>query len=170
MAKWLPTRGDTSVGRDKFNSAEDYYAEIRRGFREKADHNKNESQRTFVGIIVATLLSPLFVTLGDGFWAGKAVPAALSVAAACATAWLQLRKPQRLWAIYRRAQRELEREKTAYDFKLDDYGSSADPDKLLAARVSAIAFKAHQLWEGLVPDPDALTELDPAIPSKTREE
>jgi hypothetical protein len=95
---------------------------------------------------------------------GKLLPAVLSVFAAGATAWLQLRKPQRLWAIYRRAQRELEREKAAYDFGLDPYTETTCRDKTLASRVSEIAFRVHEQWEGLVPEPDALTIHSPSFP------
>jgi len=91
-----------------FETAESYYSEIRKGFREKANHNKLESNTIFFGIICFTLAAPLFVTMGEGGFFGKAVPAVLSVLAAGATSWLQIRKPQRLWSIYRRAQRELD--------------------------------------------------------------
>ncbi|SRR5258708_1961456 len=100
------------------NNPVDYYSDIRNGLREKADHNKRESQISFYAVICFTLAAPLFVTMGEGWLWGKLVPATLSVIAAGATAWLQLRKPQRLWAIYRRAQRELEREKPHTIFNL----------------------------------------------------
>jgi len=156
-------RTDKTVTTDTFSSATEYYSSIRQGLREKADHNKLESQAAFYAIICFTLASPLFVTLGSGIFFGKIVPAALSVFAAAATAWLQLRKPQRLWAIYRRAQRELEREKVAHDFMLGDYEAVADRDKLLAERVSAIAFGVHEQWEGLVPEPEAFISMTPAL-------
>jgi SMODS and SLOG-associating 2TM effector domain 1 len=157
-------RGDTSIGKDAFGSATEYYSEVRNGLREKADHNKHESQLSFYVVICFTLLSPLFVTLGEGWFWGKLVPAGLSVFAAAATSWLQLRKPRRLWAIYRRAQRELERQKVAYDFGLREYSDIKDRDKLLAAKVSEIAFQVHEQWEGLVPEPDALLAKTPSVP------
>ena len=153
-------RIDTSVPEDSFTTPVEYYSSVRRGLRQKANHNKVESQLAFAMIIIATLLIPLFITLGEGAFWGKFVPASLSVLAAGFTSWLQLRKPQRLWAIYRRAQRELEREKAAYDFKLDAYAEIEDSDKLLAQRVSEIAFQVHEKWEGLVPEPDALSNTN----------
>lgn len=157
-------RKDRSIQDDAFKSATDYYSSVRAGLREKADHNKHESQIAFYAVICFTLSAPLFVTLGDGWLWGKLVPASLSVSAAAATSWLQLRKPQRLWAIYRRAQRELEREKINYDFKLHDFKVTDTPDGLLASKVSDIAFRVHEQWEGLVPEPDALLAKTPSTP------
>jgi hypothetical protein len=148
-------RNDATVTKDKFEAPVDYHSDIRRGLREKANHNKRESEIGFFLIICFTLAAPLFVTMGEGWFWGKLLPAVLSVFAAGATAWLQFRKPQRLWAIYRRAQRELEREKAAYDFGLDPYTETTCRDKTLASRVSEIAFRVHEQWEGLVPEPDA---------------
>jgi hypothetical protein len=156
-------RRDRSVPQDAYKTATEYYSSIRKGLRDKADHNKTESQLTLYAIILFTLASPLFVTLGDGWLLGKLVPAVLSVLAAASTSWAQLRKPQRLWAIYRRAQRELEREKIAYDFGLGVFGDAADRDTLLASKVSEIAFSVHEQWEGLVPEPDALVTNTPSV-------
>jgi hypothetical protein len=156
-------RNYSTVGKDKFETAVAYYSEVRKGLREKANHNKQESQIGFFSIICFTLTAPLFVTMGEGWFWGKLLPAILSVLAGGATAWLQLRKPQRLWAIYRRAQRELEREKAAYDFGLNPYGEATGRDKMLAAKVSEIAFRVHEQWEGLVPEPDTLTVKTPSI-------
>ena len=158
-------RKDRSVPDDSFDSVLDFYSAVRRGLREKADHNKLESQAAFFGAISFTLAAPLFVTLGDGWLWGKVVPAVLSVLSAAATAWLQLRKPQRLWAIYRRGQRELEREKASYDFALDQYAVEDHRDKLLAQRIKEVAFHVHEQWEGLVPEPDALLANTPSLPN-----
>jgi SMODS and SLOG-associating 2TM effector domain 1 len=157
-------RNDVSVEGDSFETAAAYYSELRKGFREKANHNKHESNIVFFGIICFTLAAPLFVTMGEGWLCGKAIPATLSVLAAGATSWLQIRKPQRLWSIYRRAQRELEREKAAYDFHFGDYENEAVREKTLAKRVSEIAFRVHEQWEGLVPEPDALVSQTPSNP------
>jgi hypothetical protein len=124
--------------------------------REKANHNKFESQACFTAIILCTLLAPLFVTLGDGVFLAKVVPSLLSVAAGGLTSWLQLRKPQRLWVLYRRAQRELEEQKANYDFKDGDFSDAGEPDKLLARKVTHVARWVHDSWEGLVPEPEML--------------
>lgn len=163
-------RDDNSVNQDTYTSAINYYSEIRKGMREKANHNKCEAQYIFYSIICFTLLAPIFVTLGEGWLFGKLVPATLSVCAAAASAWLQLRKPQRLWAIYRRAQRELEREKASYDFNLNQYHDAADKDRILAERVSEIAFGVHEQWEGLVPEPENLVSLTASVTPKQSDE
>ena len=157
-------RNDKSISNNPYKSASDYYLDVRNGLKEKADHNKHESQIAFYVVICFTLAAPLFVTLGEGWLWGKLIPASLSVLAAAATAWLQLRKPQRLWAIYRRAQRELEREKVSFDFGLNDYADEPGREKLLEKKVAGIAFHVHEQWEGLVPEPDALLAKTPSLP------
>ena len=163
-------RDDVSLNQDAFTSATEYYSEVRKGMREKANHNKFEAQYIFYAIICFTLSAPLFVTLGEGWFFGKLTPAALSVFAAGASAWLQLRKPQRLWAIYRRAQRELEREKVSYDFGLRQYQEGGNKEGILAKRVSEIAFGVHEQWEGLVPESDSLDSMTPSVTPNQIEE
>ncbi len=150
-------RKDVTVPEDRFDSALDYYRSIRKGMREKANHNKMEAQGCFCTIILCTLLAPLFVTLGDGVLLAKVVPSLLSVTAGGLTSWLQLRKPQRLWVLYRRAQRELEEQKASYDFKDGDFATAVEPDQLLARKVTHVARWVHDSWEGLVPEPEMLT-------------
>lgn len=149
-------RKDVTIPEDKFDSAIAYYASVRKGMREKANHNKNEAQICFSTIIGCTLLAPLFVTLGDGLILSKIVPSVLSVTAGGLTSWLQLRKPQRLWVLYRRAQRELEEQKANFDFKDGDFADTAEGDRLLARKVTHIARWVHDSWEGLVPEPEML--------------
>lgn len=160
-------RKDTTVREDAFGTAQSYYSVIREGMREKANHNKLEAQGCFAIIIGCTLFAPIFVSLGDGVVAGKIIPSVLSVIAAGLTSWLQLRKPQRLWALYRRAQRDLEQLKADYDFDDGEFEGAPQKDKLLARRVTAIARRVHDEWEGLVPDPDMLVSSKPAkIPER----
>jgi hypothetical protein len=149
-------RKDLTVPQDRHETAEGYYASVRAGLRDKANHNKLEAQGCFAAIIVCTLLAPLFVTLGEGFIWAKVVPSVLSVTAAALTTWLQLRKPQRLWALYRRAQRELEQAKANYDFNDAEFDGDVDKEKLLARKVTAVAKAVHDEWEGLIPEPEAL--------------
>ncbi|MET3649842.1 DUF4231 domain-containing protein [Phyllobacterium ifriqiyense] len=149
-------RKDKTVSKDKYPTVEDFYSDVRSGFREKSNSNKLESQLAFACIICFTLATPLFVTLATDWHFAKLTPAVLSVLAAVATSWLQLRKPQRLWSLYRRAQRLLEKEKADYDYRLNDYEDCAEPEKLLAKKISEVAFWAHEQWEALVPEPDAL--------------
>ncbi|TXM66566.1 DUF4231 domain-containing protein [Methylobacterium sp. WL69] len=149
-------RKDVTIPEDKFDSVLDYYKSMRKGMREKANQNKLESQLSFTTIIACTLLAPLLVTLGDGIFLSKVVPSLLSVTAGGLTSWLQLRKPQRLWVLYRRAQRELEEQKANFDFKDGDFADTAEADKLLARKITQIACWVHNSWEGLVPEPEML--------------
>jgi hypothetical protein len=55
-------RNDRSVAKDSFTTAVEYYADVRKGMREKADHNKRESQFCFYSALCFTLATPLFVT------------------------------------------------------------------------------------------------------------
>jgi hypothetical protein len=128
-------------------------------FKEKADHNKAEALRCFIGTIACTLSTPLFVTLGSGLWVGKIIPSVLSLLAAAATAWLQLRKPQQLWSLYRTTQRELEDRQVRYRYLVGEFRDVADPDKLLAENVADIALAAHQQWALLVPTPERIKAL-----------
>jgi hypothetical protein len=126
------------------------------GFSKKANHNKHEAQICFMIVVVCTGIVPLLIALGEGFWVGKVAPATLSTSAAIATAWLQLRKPQQLWALYRGSQRELEDQETRFKFRIGEYGSYPEPEKLLAERVASIALDAHYQWIPMVPSPDKL--------------
>lgn len=127
------------------------------GFKRKADHNKNESLFCFTVVVAFSLASPLFVTLGEGLLLGKIVPSVLSLSVAASTAWLQLRKPQNLWSLYRDCQRRIEDSLYKYRYHLAEYDSSeADRSRLLADRVRAVAWDAHQRWLPLVPTPEAI--------------
>jgi hypothetical protein len=149
-------RGDkTNVGTST-DTPVSYNQKIISGLKSKADHNKIESQLTFALVVGASLAAPLFVSLGEGWLFGKVIPASLSLAAAAATSWLQLRKPQRLWALYRQAQRRLEDEQIRHRYRVAPYERSKNPDKLLVSNTASIALEVHYKWEGFVPDPDAL--------------
>ena len=120
-------------------TAADYADRTLNGIRAKADHNKAEAMRCIAVGLIASLAAPLFIGLGDGMWLGKIVPSVLSVVAAFTSGWLQLRRPQLLWALYRGAQREVEDQQTRYSFGVGDYAAASDPDKILAERVADIA-------------------------------
>lgn len=154
------------IGSEK-DTAIDYNRKVIGGLRAKANHNKVESQLCFCLVVGASLAAPLFIALGTDQLFGKIIPAALSLGAAAATSWLQLRKPQRLWALYRQAQRRLEDEQVKYRYKIPPFDAGSDPDKLLASNTAAIALEVHYKWEGLVPDPDALGTVTPALVNKT---
>lgn len=135
------------------------------GFKEKSTHNKNESMLCFWLSMGGALAAPVFVTLGEDiakifgtygsvFVFSKLIPTLLSVAVAFSTAWLQLRKPQQLWALYRTSQRELEDNFYKYKYKVAEYSESPDPGKLLVEKVAQIALDAHYSWLPMVPNPE----------------
>lgn len=137
-------------------SASDYCMRSIAHFRGKADNNKRESLACFLLIIGCTLTTPLFVSLGTGFWYGKVVPSILSLLAAGATAWIQLRKPQQLWTLYRSAERELESYLTRFIYRLSPFKDSEEPEKLLAEKVADLLLQTHRQWAPMVPSPDKL--------------
>jgi len=137
-------------------AAADFAEKTRAGFAKKADHNKRESLICFGATVFCTLVAPLFVTLGDGILWGKVVPSALSLLATASTAWLQLRKPQQLWALYRDCQRRIEDHQTRYRYRIGEYKDDEERDRTLADNVRQIAWSAHERWVPLVPSPEAL--------------
>ena len=135
------------------------------GFKDKSTHNKNESMICFWLSMGGALAAPVFVTLGEDiaklfgdygsvFIFSKLVPTLLSVAVAFSTAWLQLRKPQQLWALYRTSQRELEDKLYKYQYLISEYSDHPDPGKLLVENVAKIALDAHYSWLPMVPNPE----------------
>lgn len=127
-------------------------------FKQKANHNKNEALNCFRIVMTATLLTPIFITLGPELWLGKVLPSVLSALAAASTAWLQLRKPQQLWALYRSCQRKLEDQQMRYTYEIEPYAGNTAPDKLLAERVALICMEAHDKWLPIVPNPENMKE------------
>ena len=126
------------------------------GFTRKANHNKREALFFFVVVVATTLVTPIFIAYGEGQWFGKIVPSFCSLLATGATAWLQLRKPQQLWTLYRTAQRKLEDHRTRFQFRLHPYDVAEEPERVLAKWVAEIAFDVHEQWVPLVPAPEHL--------------
>ena len=130
-------------------------------FDKKANHNKRESLWCFMFVMAATLGTPVFVAFSDDpFW-GKAVPSVLSLAASFFTAWLQLRKPQALWGLYRTAERKLEIARERYHYGLEDFAKNEEPDKLLAEKVLEIYHDTHYQWLKLIPDANDVKKVQP---------
>ena len=92
----------------------------------------------------------------------------MSASATGLTAWLQLRKPQQLWALYRTAQRELEDHQTRYQHRLDAYGAEADRHKILVENAADIAIDLHYDWLPVVPTVQQLGKSDSQTQSRRR--
>jgi hypothetical protein len=130
------------------------------GFKSKADHNKTESLALFILVVASSLLSPLFVMLGEGIIFGKLIPSVLSLIAAGSTAWLQLRKPQNLWSLYRDCQRRIEDHVYRFEHRLHEYETDESTRaKLIADTVRKVAWEAHERWLPLVPTPEAVGSM-----------
>ncbi|WP_174867000.1 DUF4231 domain-containing protein [Pectobacterium polaris] len=151
------------MSEDGKSLAERYALEQLNHYKKKADHNKSESIWCFKGAMVCSLLCPLFMSLGEGIWLSKIIPSLLSAFAAFSTAWLQLRKPHALWAVYRTAQRKIETTLTHYQFRVEKFDSMSDSieqaDKLLISEVTNFASEAHNTWAKNVPDASSLNKI-----------
>ena len=150
---------------EEAKSPKDFCMAITEGFKKKSNHNKRESMICFVLAMGGALASPIFVTLGEDiaklfgefgsvFLFSKFFPSLLSVIVAFSTAWLQLRKPQQLWALYRTSQRELEDNLYKFQYRVAEYENHENPEKLLVENVSKIALNAHYSWLPMVPNPE----------------
>lgn len=142
--------------KEKKQTAVEYCCQQINHFKDKSDHNKSEALWCFRLIMLGTLLAPLFVTLGTEVWTSKIIPSLLSVLAAFCTAWLQLRKPQELWSLYRTAQRELENHAVKHQHCIEEYKSSNEPDKLLVESIAKLSLNTHKKWVPTVPNPESL--------------
>ena len=142
------------MSKDVQSNARKYGIDQLNHFKEKAAHNKFESLWCFRLIMLSTLSAPLFLSLADGFWLSKVTPSILSAIAAFSTAWLQLRKPQELWSLYRGAERVIETQITHYDFSSGVYKvlEQNDADQLLVEKVSQIKLDTHQSWTKSLPN------------------
>ncbi|MCS0074254.1 DUF4231 domain-containing protein [Vibrio sp. 811] len=139
-------------------SAREYSTDQAEHFKNKADHNKKESLWCFRIIMLGTLSAPLLVGLGEGVLYAKVLPSILSAVAAFCTAWLQLRKPQELWSVYRNAQRQIEVQVTHFDFKVAEYTDLGEnkASELLALNVSNLVLETNSRWTQHVPNPSNL--------------
>ncbi|RZM84386.1 DUF4231 domain-containing protein [Pseudoalteromonas rubra] len=140
-----------------YNEEERLVENKKEEMRKKADHNKFETLICFKVIMLCTLLIPIFISFGSGSLYGKLLPSFLSLLAGAITAWVQLRKPQELWKIYRTAQRRMETELEKYQFEIGDYESEEKhKNKLLVEKVIEISEETHEKWSKHLPSPGEL--------------
>lgn len=132
-----------------------------RHFKDKANHNKKEALWGFKLVMASTVAVPLFIALGaDDVWS-KYVPAVLSSFSAFGTAWLQLRKPNQLWTLYRTTERRLEYQLDLYQFNAGKYKDCDDKEAALIEEVSNICITTNSSWVELVPNEKELHKLKP---------
>ncbi|MEZ8473753.1 DUF4231 domain-containing protein [Vibrio cyclitrophicus] len=129
-------------------------------FKSKADHNKNESLRSFKLIMLSSVLAPIFIAYGTGDIWGKIIPSLLSCLGAFLTAWLQLRKPNQLWTLYRTSQREIESELQLYSFEAGKYKDIEHKDEALIESVNEIYLKTNNGWSALVPNKEDINSIE----------
>ena len=153
---------------DLVAQAEGYCQKLIEGFDSKANHNKRELLVCFMAAVICTTATPLFITLGPEFFWGKVVPSVLSAVATAATAWLQLRKPQHLWAMYRTAHRELQDHQTRYNHKIGAYADDAERHKILVENAADIAIDAHYDWLPVIPNVSQLNQSNAGSIGKKR--
>ncbi len=135
-----------------------YAKKIRTSVSKKANENKNTATFLFLVILFSTVLSPVLILVSDNAIVSKYLPAGLTACAALASYWLQLRKPQERWVLYRTAQREVEFEIDQYIHGVGKYDTE-EKDKILADHVSQRALQLHYQWMPIVPRADDINKL-----------
>ncbi|WP_045386226.1 DUF4231 domain-containing protein [Vibrio rotiferianus] len=130
-----------------------------RHFRDKADHNKKEALRGFKFVMFSTVAVPLLIAFGAGDIWSKYVPASLSSLGAFVTAWLQLRKPNQLWSLYRTAERNLEYHLELYRFNAGEYKNCNDKEANFIENTNIICLNTNSSWVELVPSEKELSKL-----------
>lgn len=169
--------GTTRLNQNIKQSPEDLCKSTIQIFKSKANHNKNESMFCFWASMGGALVAPLFVTLGADiamilgkfgsvFVLSKLIPTLLSIGVAFSTAWLQLRKPQQLWALYRTTQRKLEDNLYKWRYNILEYENHPNAEGFLVENVSKIALEAHYAWLPIVPNPE---DSNKVMSSKSKE-
>jgi hypothetical protein len=137
----------------------EYANKIKYGIKAKSDETKRFSTFLFLVILISTVFSPALILISNEPWLSKYLPAFLTACAALASYWIQLRKPQERWLIYRTAQREIEYEIDQYTFGNGDYVESNNKDLLLTDRVSKRALQLHYEWMPIVPKIDDVNKI-----------
>ncbi|EKN5094273.1 DUF4231 domain-containing protein [Yersinia enterocolitica] len=126
-------------------------------FEKKANHNKNESLLFFCIALLGSLIAPIFFTLGNDLFMSKIIPSLISVATAFSISWLQLRKPQSLWGLYRSYQRKIESLVLKYNFNIEPFNNSETKDAQMIELLCNIKEESHDKWMQLVPKAEAVS-------------
>ena len=156
---------------EKEPTALDYARTTKNGIKKKADKNKKTSTLLFATILLSSVSAPILILSPivdfkipyieisvPSEFLNRYLPAIMSACAAYASCWLQLRKPQERWAIYRTAQREIEFEINKFKYEIDGY-ASADKEKILADQVNKRALQLHYEWMPYVPKAEDIDKI-----------
>lgn len=127
-------------------------------FKKKANHNKTEALWSFKLIMLSTVIVPVLIAYGSNDLWGKILPSILSCLSAFLTAWIQLRKPNQLWKLYRTAQRKLESELELYQCNAGKYKDENLKDILIIERVNKIYLSVNADWSLLIPNQKDLSK------------
>lgn len=136
-----------------------YAQRIRNGIEKKSKQNKNNSTFLIFIVLFSTVLSPVLILISDCDIISKYIPAFLTAGAALASYWIQLRKPQERWVLYRTAQREIEFEIDQFQHNLGEY-TIVNKEMVLADNVSKRALKLHYEWMPFVPRAEEITKIN----------
>lgn len=145
--------------KNKNESVIDYAFKIKNGIKGKSDINKRLASFLFFVVLISTVFSPALILLPFNVFISKYLPAFLTACAALASYWMQLRKPQERWVLYRTAQREIEYEIDQYMFENGEYSKPEQKDKILADKVSKRALQLHFEWIPMVPKVEEIDKL-----------
>lgn len=136
---------------------------IRKEFQEKADKNKKSTDNLFRTILITTIFSPVLILFPFDMYFpesisqlfSKVIPAILTGITAFSTGWLNIKKPQDKWTLYRTAQREVELELTYYENSVNGY-TLENREKKIIEETTRIYKDKHFAWVKIVPKLDDL--------------
>lgn len=126
-------------------------------FKTKADHNKKESLFFFSLALIGSLITPIFFTLGNDILWSKIIPALISVTTAFSISWLQLRRPQSLWGLYRSYQRKIELLVLKYNYNIEPFNNHETKDSNIINQLCKFKEESHEKWMQLVPKAESLS-------------
>lgn len=141
-------------------TALEFATKVAKGIERKSDKNKNLTDLLIFTVLASTVFSPLLIFAPFEEPWSKLLPAGLSALAALSTGWLQVRRPQERWAMYRTAQREIEFEIAQFVYGNGEYSDPANKDQILADKVSKRALRLNYEWLPVVPKTDDLRKVN----------
>lgn len=144
----------------------EYSCFVKNEVKNKANKNKTKTILLFFIILFTTIFTPLLILVPyDDYLSGftlvfvsKILPALLTSIGGISSGWLQLRKPQEKWIIYRTYQREIE--KSIIDFTHNINGYTDDnKEKKIVETVSEKHKDLHSEWVKKAPKLEDILKL-----------